>query len=300
MKRPVSRSFCRERPPWRSESPDKSLRQAAERHGGRSLQAVRKSGSRSCADPCSPPGATEARVWPALAAVLLTLTAATALAAERFPPPDFTSHRLPDPLPNVQAIQPRAVAWDYLDVGVLSVALSLASYFALVKRWRRGLLGLSIASLAWLGFWREGCVCPIGAIQNVTLALFDPGYAIPVSVVLIFALPLLFTFFFGRTFCASVCPLVRCKEGGGQAGEGAGRAGARLGVDPLRLPGRGGALRGDGDGLRDLPVRSLRASFFRRSGSINMLVFGGCLLVIGMFVGRPYCRFSAPWERSSA
>ncbi len=34
--------------------------------------------------------------------------------------------------------------------------------------------------------------------------------------------------------------------------------------------------------------------FFRRSGSVNMLVFGGCLLVIGMFVGRPYCRYLCP------
>ena len=36
-------------------------------------------------------------------------------------------------------------------------------------------------------------------------------------------------------------------------------------------------------------------AFFRRSGSDNMLVFGGCLLVIGLFVGRPYCRYLCPY-----
>jgi ferredoxin len=36
-------------------------------------------------------------------------------------------------------------------------------------------------------------------------------------------------------------------------------------------------------------------SFFRRSGGVNMLVLGACLLVIGMFVGRPYCRYLCPY-----
>ena len=38
------------------------------------------------------------------------------------------------------------------------------------ERSRRGLFAADIASLLWLGFWRGGCICPIGSIQNVTLA----------------------------------------------------------------------------------------------------------------------------------
>ena len=37
------------------------------------------------------------------------------------------------------------------------------------------LLALTVACVAYFGFYREGCVCPIGATQNVTLALFDTG-----------------------------------------------------------------------------------------------------------------------------
>ncbi len=48
----------------------------------------------------------------------------------------------------------------------------------------------------------SGVSALIGAVQNVTLSLADPTYEIPFFVVLIFVLPLVFTLFFGRTFCA--------------------------------------------------------------------------------------------------
>jgi hypothetical protein len=50
--------------------------------------------------------------------------------------------------------------------------------------------GASIGSVAYFGFYREGCVCPIGSIQNVTVALTDPGYSIPILVTVTFFLPL--------------------------------------------------------------------------------------------------------------
>ena len=56
-------------------------------------------------------------------------------------------------------------------------------------------------------FLREGCVCPIGSTQNIVLSIFDKDYAVPLVVLAFFLLPLLFTLFFGRTFCAGVCPL---------------------------------------------------------------------------------------------
>lgn len=225
-----------------------------------------------------------------LPVVLVAVAAVFVSAEERFPPPDFTDHQLP---PTITP-EPSPLWHEYLDVAALFVWLLLASYLALVKRSRPALFVLTIAALAWLGFWRRGCVCPIGAIQNVTLAVFDSTYVIPLSVVAFFALPLLFTLFFGRTFCAAVCPLGAVQE--------------VVAVRPLKVP----AWLDHSLGL--VPFVYLGAAvlfaatktafvicqydpfvaFFRRSGSINMLILGGCFLVVGLFVGRPYCRYLCP------
>ena len=48
----------------------------------------------------------------------------------------------------------------------LGVALALASWFALKLRSRKAMLGLSFCSMLYFGFYREGCICAIGAPQN--------------------------------------------------------------------------------------------------------------------------------------
>jgi polyferredoxin len=151
------------------------------------------------------------------------------------------------------------------------------------------------ASLFYFGFWREGCVCPIGAIQNVTLALFDSSYAMPLGVLAFFLLPLVFALFFGRAFCAAVCPLGAVQD--------------VVLARPLRVP---PWLE---HGLRLLAYVYLGLAvlfaatgsafvicqydpfvgFFRVSGSTSMLILGGCMLLVGIFVGRPYCRFLCPY-----
>lgn len=223
--------------------------------------------------------------------ILLLVVADTAPTQELIPLPDFTEYQIQ------QTVHPpaRSLLLEYLDLAALSAALTLASYFALVRRSRRGLFLLAVASLAWLGFWREGCVCPIGAIQNVTLAIFDPGYSVPLAVVAFFTLPLVFTLFFGRTFCAAVCPLGAVQE--------------LVAIRPVKVPiwleHTLGLLAYVYLGLAVLLAATGTAfvicrydpfvGFFRRSGSANMLVFGGCFLVVGLFVGRPYCRFFCPY-----
>ena len=94
----------------------------------------------------------------------------------------------------------------YLDVAVLGASLALGSWLVYKRRSRKGLMALSIFSVLYFGFWRKGCVCSIGSLQNVALALCDRGYAVPVGVLAFFVLPLAFALFAGRTFCAGVCP----------------------------------------------------------------------------------------------
>lgn len=148
------------------------------------------------------------RLLVAVVLAMLLGAASLATAEERFPPPDFTDHELP--VTTTPAA--RSLAFEYLDVAFLAVALGLASWLAIKRRSRRGLVLLAAVSLLWLGFWRQGCVCAIGSIQNVALALADPGYAIPLAVLAVFALPLLASLYFGRTFCAAVCPLGALQE----------------------------------------------------------------------------------------
>ncbi len=143
-----------------------------------------------------------------LAVLLLLILAPAVRAAEEHPLPEFSNYSVPQ----TQTPAARAGWQDWADLGFLVLALSAASYFAVRGRSRAGLYVLSIVSLAWLGFWRKGCVCPIGSIQNVTQSVFDSNYAVGGMVIAVFAIPLVFTLFFGRSFCASVCPLGAVQE----------------------------------------------------------------------------------------
>ncbi len=91
-------------------------------------------------------------------------------------------------------------------------------------------------SLFWFGFWRKGCICPIGSIQNVALAAVDSSYAIPWSVILFFALPILFTLFFGRTFARPSAPWERFKNWSPETDPRAPLAGPGPVLAPFPLP----------------------------------------------------------------
>ena len=112
------------------------------------------------------------RLAPLLLLLMLFAAAQAVCAGDLFPTPEFSNHPIPQtPTPVLRAW--RASWHEYLDLAFLVAALAAASFLAVKGRSRTGLFLLSIISLAWLGFWRTGCVCPIGAIQNVTQAIFD-------------------------------------------------------------------------------------------------------------------------------
>jgi len=143
---------------------------------------------------------------------------------------------------------PRETIYEYLDVIVLVAALSLASYLSLKRRSRTGIFLLMIFSLGYFGFYREGCVCPIGAIQNVTAALFDSSYTLPYVVLAFFLLPLIFTLLFGRSFCGAVDP----GRGVTQAAESAFLASAEFRIAGIRVFRSSGTVCRDGQRLYHL------------------------------------------------
>ncbi|MCP4896024.1 MAG: 4Fe-4S binding protein, partial [bacterium] len=211
---------------------------------------------------------------------------------QRFPRPEFDSdYQLPEttaPLATSQIVE-------FTDIIVLATALAFATYFAIRKRSRRGLYWLSVFSVVYFGFIREGCVCPVGSLQNVAAVLTDPTRVMSISVVVIFLLPLAFALWVGRVFCSGVCPLGAIQE--------------LVLIKPIRLPPwvehSLGLLRYVILGMAVLLAAA--GSFFlicrydpfvglfRLNGSGGMMIFGLSLLLLSTVIARPYCRFLCPY-----
>jgi NosR/NirI family nitrous oxide reductase transcriptional regulator len=229
---------------------------------------------------------------PYIIIILLLGWHAVLIAQDRFPRPEFESGYVYST--NQMPVQ-RTPGWEYFDVAVLISALSVTSWLALKKRSRQGLIWMSVFSLAYFGFYRQGCICSVGSVQNVALALFNDGYTIPLSALLFFIIPLLFALAYGRVFCAGVCPLGAIQE--------------LTGFKPVKLPKTVEIF------LASVPFiylalavlyASTNSQFiickydpfvgiFRLDAPYTMIIFGVLLLLAGIFVNRPYCRFLCPY-----
>jgi ferredoxin len=154
---------------------------------------------------------------------------------------------------------------------------------------------MSLFSLAYFGFYRQGCICSVGSVQNVSLALFNQEYAVPLTALLFFIIPLIFALLYGRVFCAGVCPLGAIQE--------------LTGFRPVKIPSGIQII------LASVPFvylalailfASTNSQFlicrydpfvgiFRLDAPYTMIIFGILLLLSGIFVNRPYCRFLCPY-----
>jgi Fe-S-cluster-containing hydrogenase component 2 len=222
--------------------------------------------------------------------LLLLISVHAAARGAAVPEFDSTYHL---PVPTEPA--PRGDIPAYVDIAVLGGALGLAAWLALRRRSRAYMFVLTAASLLYFGFYRHGCVCSVGSIQNMALACCDRNYAVPIAVVGFFILPLLFSLFFGRVFCSGVCPLGAIQD--------------VFLLRPIKVPvwleHSLGLLAWIYLGAAVLFAGTASAfiiceydpfiSFFRRTGSLSMLLFGSSFLVLSLFVGRPYCRFLCPY-----
>lgn len=230
---------------------------------------------------------------PFIAIFFLLLSIGSAFSDNRFPKPQFESgYTIPTPT----APAARSLGLESLDVAVLLGALSLAAWLVLKKRSRRSVFLLSLFSLLYFGFFRKGCVCPIGSIQNVTSWLFDSHVSLSLSVSAFFLLPLVFALLFGRVFCAAVCPLGAIQDA--------------VILSPRKVPptlnrilefipylylGLGILMAATGAAYVICRLDPF-ISIFRLSGELPMIFTGILFLLIGTIIARPYCRYFCPYS----
>lgn len=221
----------------------------------------------------------------------------------RFPKPDFESgYQYPD----IEHPVPMENFWNIMDIVLLVVMMSIVAW-AIHRKRNKNLLGISrrpersvimaisILSVGYFGFFRDGCVCSVGSLQNVVLALADSSYHLSWQVLLLFLLPIVFTLLFGRVFCAGVCPLGALQEIVNIKNFRISRAVSQsLSVIPWIYLGFAilyAATRSQFLICRLDPFIGI----FRLGGDLGMIIFGVLLLLLSTVVARPFCQFLCPY-----
>lgn len=214
-----------------------------------------------------------------------------AVASSRFPQPQFDSgHQVP------QAVHPpfAELVPPWADVLLLAAALAVAAWLVRTVRSRRAILAFSLVCLAWFGWVRQGCICPVGSVQNVAVAAWSGG-GLPWAVAAFFALPLLAALLFGRVFCAAVCPLGALQDLFIVRPQRVPRAlDAVLRLVPLAVLSVGLVYAVNGAGYLVCRTDPF-VGIFRRSAPLPMLLTGMAVLLLGLFLARPYCRYFCPY-----
>jgi polyferredoxin len=208
--------------------------------------------------------------------------------------------------------------WEIADVVVLAILLIMASLLSVRHQPKCRLTALSVIGLLYFGLFRGGCICPVGATTNFCIGLAAPEL-IGKTVAMLFLLPLVTAFFFGRVFCTSACPLgaiqhLFSRKDGYQVSARLDRI-LRLLPVALLAATVWGALRGGiflackldvyklvfftgytwigqlGDGLQGTLTES-RLLFV---GDLFAWLALGFTLLLGIFVHRPFCRYACPY-----
>ncbi|MFW5750138.1 MAG: 4Fe-4S binding protein [Planctomycetota bacterium] len=206
-------------------------------------------------------------------------------------PPELSDHALP-----LVDNPPPSQNWhQWLDIVVLALALGLAAWLILKRRSRRGVFWLMVGSLLYFGFYRGGCICPVGSVQNVGEGLFGFGVVVPLGVVLLFALPLIAALFWGRVFCGGVCPLGAMQD--------------VVQYRPVKVPiwlqhvlgllpylYLGIVIMFAALGAGYLICRyDPFVAIWRFDGLEAIVLLTGVMMLLSLFVARPYCRFLCPY-----
>lgn len=101
---------------------------------------------------------------------------------------------------------PEADLWPALDIAMLAAVLLAACVMVRRHTHSKHFWIPAAFTLAYFGFIRGGCICPVGSTANVAIGLAHPE-RVGVSTAVMFLMPLVTAFFMGRVFCSAGCPL---------------------------------------------------------------------------------------------
>jgi polyferredoxin len=208
--------------------------------------------------------------------------------------------------------------WEIADVIALAAMLLVASLFSVRHFQRWWFTALVSIALLYFGIIRGGCICPVGATANFFMGLAAPEM-IGKLVAVLFLLPLITAFFFGRVFCSSACPLgaiqhLLSRKNGIQLPGWLNKI-LRLIPIALLIATAWGALRSGIFLACKLDV--YKPIFFTGHAWVGqiadhfgagamepgLLIVGNLIgwltllavLVLGFFIPRPFCRFACPY-----
>ncbi|MCK9303895.1 MAG: 4Fe-4S binding protein [Bacteroidales bacterium] len=94
----------------------------------------------------------------------------------------------------------------FADMTILIFLIIIGLMFVIGHKPSRWLSVLAIISLIYLGILRGGCICPVGAVTNITMGILSPEM-VGLATVIIFLTPLIIALIAGRIFCTSGCPI---------------------------------------------------------------------------------------------
>ena len=210
--------------------------------------------------------------------------------------------------------------WEIVDLAALAGLLLAAGLLSIRHKQKWIFTALSVTGLLYFGLFRGGCICPVGATTNFFMGLAAPEM-IGKTVAALFLMPLVAAFFFGRVFCTSVCPLgaiqhlIGRKKGNcliprrinqvlqlipfvllAATAWGALRSGIFLACKldvykPIFFTGH--AWFGQ---LSDLIDGTLTESHLILAGNLVGWLTLAAVLMFGIIVPRPFCRFACPYS----
>jgi len=186
---------------------------------------------------------------------------------------------------------------------VLTLLLLIGAWVAvrlnLQGRVRLVILALS---LAILGFYLQGCICPVGVLANLPLRLTGILQGNYMLWLLLFLTPVVFLFFGGRVFCGGVCPIGAVQELTFRLGRIMGLNRGRPGLEKWDCLKYGKYLTLLGV-LLVTPIVGTDwwcdwdpfGYLFNLSGSKVALGLLVVILVVSLLVSRFWCRFLCPY-----